>query len=117
MPCSTRHANLSELEYYTRGLPLAIVARHFHTTPATAGAWLSGRRPAPWWTVLIARLNHLESTELARQMGYAKALPRLGVVRAQVIELHRPRPVAAPVPVPLRPVSAAPPPEPGQARA
>ncbi|MFJ1251897.1 hypothetical protein [Cupriavidus sp. CuC1] len=91
------YANLAELEYYTRGLPLDALARKLRCTPDTARAWLTGARPAPWWTVPVVRLNHLESVELARQMGYAKALPRLGLVRGQVIELHRPKPSPAPV--------------------
>jgi hypothetical protein len=28
---------------------------------------------------------------MARQMGYARMLPRLGVVRGDVIDMHRPR--------------------------
>lgn len=91
-----QHANPLEFAHWARGIPPEYLARHLRCTPATARAWQSGKRPAPWWAVHVLRLDKFERDEMARQMGYAHLLPRLGIVRGQVIEMRRP--VAAIVP-------------------
>lgn len=86
-----QHANPREFQHYASGLPTAALARYLRCSTATARAWASGKRPPPWWAVAVLRLDALEREEMARQMGYARMLPRLGVVRGDVIDMHRPR--------------------------
>lgn len=80
-----QHANFNEFSYYALGLPADALARRLRCTPATARAWQSGQRPVPWWAVNVLRLDKIEREEMARQMGYAHSLPRLGLVRGEVI--------------------------------
>ncbi|WP_454766453.1 hypothetical protein [Cupriavidus campinensis] len=90
-----QHANFLEFQHYASGLPPAALARFLRCSTATARAWASGKRPAPWWAVHVLRLDKLERDEMARQMGYAHMLPKLGIVRGQVIDMFRPRAAGA----------------------
>ncbi|MBY4945072.1 hypothetical protein K6V92_00340 [Cupriavidus respiraculi] len=83
-----QHANTLEFRHYAQGLPDSALARFLRCTPATARAWRSGKRAPPWWTVAVLRLDAIEREEMARQMGYAHVLPRLGLVRGEVIEMR-----------------------------
>lgn len=76
-----QHANFHEFQHYASGLPPDALARFLRCSTTTARAWLAGKRPAPWWAVAVLRLDALEREEMARQMGYARLLPRLGIVR------------------------------------
>lgn len=93
-----QHANFHEFQHYASGLPPDALARFLRCSTTTARAWLAGKRPAPWWAVAVLRLDAMEREEMARQMGYARLLPRLGVVRGDVIQLHRPRHTAPATP-------------------
>jgi hypothetical protein len=84
-----QHANPREFQHYASGLPTAALARYLRCSIATARAWASGKRPPPWWAVAVLRLDALEREEMARQMGYARMLPRLGIVRGEVIDFQR----------------------------
>lgn len=86
-----KHATFREFDHYASGIPADALARRLRCTSATITAWRSGKRSPPWWAAELLRLQEAEALELARQMGYAKALPRLGVVRGQVIQMARPR--------------------------
>ncbi|WP_444632761.1 hypothetical protein [Cupriavidus oxalaticus] len=86
-----QHANPLEFAHWARSIPAEYLARYLRCTPATARAWQSGQRPAPWWAVHVLRLDKLERDEMASQMGYARLLPKLGIVRGDVIELHQRR--------------------------
>lgn len=86
-----KHATFREFEHYAQGVPTDALARRLRCTGATISAWLSGRRAPPWWVPELLRLQEMERDDMARQMGYAKALPRLGVVRGEVIDLQRRR--------------------------
>ncbi|NUO87676.1 MAG: hypothetical protein HOQ37_16405 [Cupriavidus sp.] len=99
MPC--QHANPLEFQHWARSIPPEYLARYLRCTPATARAWLSGKRPAPWWTVNVLRLDKLERDEMARQMGYAHLLPKLGIVRGDVIQFPARRPAPTPRPAPV----------------
>jgi len=83
-----QHANFHEFQHYASGLPPATLARYLRCSTTTARAWQAGKRPAPWWAVAVLRLDALEREEMARQMGYARLLPRLGIVRGDVIDLR-----------------------------
>ncbi|WP_284454410.1 hypothetical protein [Cupriavidus campinensis] len=110
-----RYANPLEFQHWAHSIPPEFLARYLRCSPATARAWQSGKRPAPWWAVHVLRLDKLERDEVARQMGYAHLLPRLGIVRGEVIEFPRRRP--QPKPAPVKPASVTPMPEPGQMQA
>lgn len=99
-----QHANFHEFQHYASGLPPDALARFLRCSTTTARAWLAGKRPAPWWAVAVLRLDALEREEMARQMGYARLLPRLGIVRGNVIELRRPTSVLADRRLPVEPV-------------
>lgn len=92
-----QHANFHEFQHYASGLPPAALARFLRCSTLTARAWQTGKRPAPWWAVSVLRLDAMERDEIARQMGYARLLPKLGVVRGGIIEFpsRRPRVVSA----------------------
>ncbi|SOZ07299.1 conserved hypothetical protein [Cupriavidus taiwanensis] len=109
-----QHANPLEFAHWARGIPPKYLARHLRCTPATARAWQSGKRPAPWWAVHVLRLDKLERDEMARQMGYAHLLPKLGIVSGDVIQF---RPRSQRRPAPAKPASVTPLPEPGQMQA
>lgn len=101
-----QHANPREFQHYASGLPTAALARYLRCSTATARAWASGKRPPPWWAVAVLRLDALEREEMARQMGYSRMLPRLGIVRAGIIQFPtRPRsqPAASPCPPTILP--------------
>jgi len=111
-----QYAIPSEFAHWARSIPPEYLARYLRVTPATARAWQSGKRPAPWWTVHVLRLDKLERDEMARQMGYAHLLPKLGIVSGDVIEFRarrRPEPAAKPA----HPASVTQLPEPGQMQA
>jgi len=108
-----QHATFREFDHYAAGIPSAALARRLRCTSATIAAWRSGRRPPPWWAAELLRLQEMEALDLARQMGYAKALPRLGIVRGEVIDF----PSRRPPPAPAQLVSVTPLPEPGMLQA
>lgn len=110
-----QHANPLEFAHWARGIPPEYLARHLRCTPATARAWQSGKRPAPWWAVHVLRLDKIERDEMARQMGYAHLLPKLGIVSGDVIAFRPRRP--QPKPAPAQPASVTALPEPGQMQA
>lgn len=91
-----KHATFREFEHYAQGVPTDALARRLRCTSATISAWISGRRAPPWWVPELLRLQEMERADMARQMGYAKALPRLGVVRGEVIDMQRRRAQQAP---------------------
>lgn len=91
----TQHATFHEFEHYARGLPASALARRLRCQPSTVHAWSTGKRPPPWWTVAVLRLDAMERDDMARQMGYAKALSALGVVRGQVIDFSARRAMPA----------------------
>ncbi|KDP85606.1 hypothetical protein CF70_012960 [Cupriavidus sp. SK-3] len=86
-----QHATFREFEHYATGIPADALARRLRCTSSTVTAWLSGRRAPPWWAAELLRLQEMERLDMARQMGYSKVLPRLGLVRGQVIEMAQPR--------------------------
>lgn len=95
----TQHASFHEFEHYARGYPASALARRLRCKPSTVHAWASGKRPPPWWTVAVLRLDSIEREEMARQMGYAHLLPKLGIVRGAVVQFpNRPRREPSPIP-------------------
>lgn len=85
-----RYGNPTELNFYAMGRSAADLARELRRDERTVRDWMSGRTKVPWWVPELLRLRRMESNEMLRQMNIAR-LPRLGVVRANVIELHRPQ--------------------------
>lgn len=81
-----RYGNPTEMAYYAMGIPLADLARMLRRDERTVRDWLSGKQRVPWWVPEYMRLRRMESVERSRQMRM-NADPRLGIVRADVIEL------------------------------
>lgn len=86
-----RYGNPAELNHYALGVPLDALARMLRRDPRTVRDWMTCRRRVPWWVPELLRLRHMEASERHRQMTGAPMLARLGIVGADVIELHRPR--------------------------
>lgn len=81
-----RYGNPTEMAYYAMGIPLADLARMLRRDERTVRDWLSGKQRVPWWVPEYMRLRRMESVDRSRQMRM-NADPRLGIVRAEVIEL------------------------------
>lgn len=86
-----RYGNPAELQHYAMPFTLAALARMLRRDQRTVRDWLNCRTRVPWWVPELLRLRHMEASERHRQMTGAPMLARLGIVGADVIELHRPR--------------------------
>jgi hypothetical protein len=85
-----RYGNPTEFQYYAMGVELPDLARRLRRDERTVRDWLSGRTRVPWWVPEILRLRRMEAEIRHQQMGFGKLAPRLGLVRADVLELHQP---------------------------
>jgi len=84
-----RYGDPTELAYYAMGRSTADLARELRRDERTVRDWMSGRTRVPWWVPELLRLRRMEHNDVLRQMNIAR-LPRLGVVRDNIIELARP---------------------------
>lgn len=96
-----RYGNPTELAHYAMGIPLADLARMLRRDERTVRDWLSGKQRVPWWVPEYMRLRRMESLERSRQMRM-NADPRLGILRAGVIEMATRRPKKEPQMTDLR---------------
>jgi hypothetical protein len=84
-----RYGNPTELQYYAMGIELADLARRLRRDERTVRDWLAGRTRVPWWVPEIMRLKRMEAELRHQQVGFDKLPARLGIVRADVLELHQ----------------------------
>jgi hypothetical protein len=91
-----RYGNPTELAYYAMDMPLADLARVLRRDERTVRDWLSCRARVPWWVPEILRLKRMEGIARSREMNMAPEYSKLGIVRADVFELHRPGPKQKP---------------------
>lgn len=85
------------MAYYTRGIPLSVLAKRLRRSERSVRDWLAGNKKVPWWIPEMLRLQQMEAAERHRQMGFGKLQPKLGLVTGDVIELYQAKREPAPV--------------------
>jgi hypothetical protein len=90
-----RYGNPTEMAYYAMDISIPDLARMLRRSERTVKDWLSGAARVPWWVPELMRLRRQEGTAMLRQMGFTKIETKLGLVRADVLQLAQRRPPAA----------------------
>lgn len=80
-----RYGNPVELQFYSQGIPIKVLARQLRRSERSVKDWLEGKKKVPWWVPEVVRLQHNEHMERMRQMGMDKYRGKLGLVSASVI--------------------------------
>lgn len=71
-----RYGNPVEMQYYAQGIPLQALAKRLRKDTHTVQNWLDGKQRVPFWVPELLRLQHMESNDRLRRMGFTK-LPTL----------------------------------------
>lgn len=83
---TTRYGNPEALKQYTLGMQTEAICKRLKRSKKTVLAWRNGDRKMPWWVPELLRLQNLERNLILKQMGMS---PPLGIVKGQIIDLHR----------------------------
>lgn len=83
-----RYGDIDELVFYADGRSAKDLARMLRRSERSVNDWLTGKQRCPWWVPELLRLRAMESRERHRQMGFAPATKRLGIVVGDVIRFN-----------------------------